>query len=263
MTAFLRMTACAAAIRRIASGVPLLLTALGCAPHEEREPRVSPVAIEMAQSAGLVPVWNRGDRWVVRFNHRLNREYLRRPDKVIEIDWEYVVDEVDDDTVHVVARELREGEPQSVGARELLIERSGRLVYAGVIDLSRQRPEELPYLEHSFATTFAYSAAWPSFPLFDVGQDDAATTQRVAGTPDGREVTTSFLNEEYEKIVTRRVVTQVWEPGRPWWTSMTIRDTTVRDGVPDETFTLIKGHIAEWPDGQVVISEPPRPSLEL
>ncbi len=243
--------------------IPLLLSALGCAPHEEREARVSPVAIEMAQSAGLVPVWNLGDRWVVRFNERLRREIVRRPDKVIEIDWEYVVDSVDDDSVHVMIRELHEGEPQSVGARDLLIERSGRLVYAGEIELQRDHPEELPYLEHSFASTFAYSAAWPSFPLFDVGQEDAATTQRVARTPDGREVTTSFLDEGYKNIATRRVVTQVWEPGRPWWTSMTIRYTTIRDGVPTKTYTVIKGHITKWPDGEVVISEPPRPSLGL
>ncbi len=263
MTAFLRIAGYAAAVRRSVAGLPLLLTALGCTPYREREARVSPVAIEMAQSAGLVPVWKLGDRWVVRFHDRLRREVSGRPDKELEIDWEYVVDEVDADTVHVTVRELHEGKPQAVRARDLLLERSGRLLYAGEVDMYREHPEHLPYLERSFASTFAYSAAWPSFPLTDVGQQGADGTQRVTPTSAGREVTTSFLDDGDEDIALRRVVTQVWEPGRPWWTSMTIRYTPIRNGVPEETYTLIKGQITEWPDGEIVISEPPLPRMGL
>ncbi len=263
MNAFLRITGYAAAVRRSVAGLPLLLSALGCAPHEEGEARVSPVAIEMAQSAGLVPVWNLGDRWVVRFNHRFYRKSTGKRDDVLEIDWEYVVDEVDDDTVHVTVQPLRGGEQQPEGARDLLIERAGGLVYSGRVDVYREHPEELPYLERSFASVFAYSAAWPSFPLFDLGRNGAGSTQQVRSTPHGREVTTTFHHDAHGEAVVRRVVTQVWELGRPWWTSMTLHYTALRDGVPEETYTLIEGHITKWPDGEVVISEPPRPSLGL
>jgi hypothetical protein len=105
-----------------------------------------------------------------------------------------------------------------------------------------------PFVVAGFNPADKLTSAWPKFPL-QAGPleafEDGALTQQVTTNGDAFEVTIVRRAEEHG-VPVERTVTQTWELGRPWWSSVTVQSRSTYKG---ETFEVleVEGRVTSWP----------------
>lgn len=217
-------------------------------PHPEA-PRPS----QRPPRSGLVPVWRVGDRWVVLF-HAPERWDVIFANPVPMPEFyarDYLVSAIGEDGVHVVVVDRADAEMDHF---ELLFDLSGRLLGRLNVAESYDGDEmdiEAPSVWHR----------WPRFPLEEpFGADGDAVTQRAVKTDAGSlEVTLKSTHERGGNPETVTVVT-VWEPGRPWWSSLVVRREVGSDG-RKRTGLDSEAYVVEWP-GREAVTHPPFTKIE-
>lgn len=192
----------------------------------------------------LIPSWVRGTCWEIRYRYLVpNPAKLRDPPpRHEETDWRYCVKDDAGGRVRVTAVELDE------------YPRSWRMVFATTGELLELRPPDGrapsmrpgPFVPSSPGLAWHLTPAWPAFPL-RLGQqtfEQDALSQRIA--TDAAVWTITLDREGDEARMERaRTIVQHWEPGRPWWSSVTINERSTYRGQTHDTRTL-EGRVTTW-----------------
>jgi hypothetical protein len=130
----------------------------------------------------------------------------------------------------------------------MLFAASGTLVKLDTPDAGGGVFPDRPFVPPEFDPASRLTSAWPKFPLAPGTEEvfeDGHLIQRVSANGPVLEVTLVRRGEDHG-IPVERTVTQTWEPGRPWWSSVTVRSCTTYKG---ETFEVLEleGRVTSWP----------------
>ncbi len=234
--------------------IALILLA-SCAPAPAPEPAPTPTpppaenqTHDMTNDQYLVPAWNVGDTWTVRFRMRAPNP-VKAPDPPPRFetkDWFYTVVGRDAHTVKLLAYS------DEHWYWHFDFTPRGRL-------LRRQNPWSEPPFEpvddrpiFGLGTSGQHEGAeaWPRFPL----EEDF----ELEGEREGLQQSSRAIGSEMEVVIRSagfdagmnvvRTATQRWRPGRPWWSVMRIEvENTDDEGTA--TFVQIEGEVIAWPAG--------------
>ncbi len=217
-----------------------LLGSMGCAPKPSLEERT----VEQTDDKRIrfAPTWEAGDRWRVRYRVLAPNPAKMRdaPPRYEESEFDYAVDKIDGDAVHISAQHEQE-------RWQMVFARDGRL---RSMITKYQEPEEpggdAPFFGLAFLAGERLVKAWPRFPLEQpYGLDDSALTQRTE-TSDGKMKVTLVRTGDDAGVGVKRTLVMHWEPGRPWWSRVEISAVNTWEG---KTYNVaqVQGEVIAWP----------------
>jgi len=189
------------------------------------------------------PTWHVGDAWTVRY--RLQQVTPRNDAANVEIFWDYrVVGISPTGDVEILTHRHP---PGTWSDYHLFYSSAGRFIkYSLEYSHVDVPPEEHPFF--SLETDWnaeALPKAWPAFPLesgkrIEFPED---VVQEVFDESAGLRVVLRVRGvDDYWQD---RTMQQVWEPGRPWWSSIVIESVTQFPEGPQH-YVEIEGVVIDW-----------------
>jgi hypothetical protein len=270
-------------------GAILLVTALGCRepaaspeegesgaqPLQPRSPEPEPPRISEPRrpTGGLVPRWREGDRWLVRSYQpgAWDSSSANEPDGGSISEWLFTVSFVDDGRVVI---DIDTALGASLGPVVLDLDWDGRLLFVDENDAGGYAVES-PHVLLGTRHGAIPPLDWPRFPLeepfgedgdsrtveSESGSTEVTITQRAAKTDDGNlEVTVTHTEVigtpgKFGGSIEVTSMVTLWEPGRQWWSSLTVRREYTNQLGTFRGLDL-EAHVVIWPSGEMVVPPP-------
>jgi hypothetical protein len=204
-------------------------------------------------STQLVPRWRVGDRWVVRYKAKLDMGRAQKDNELVmwEYEWQYRVTSIEDAGIHVVADirvpYVRENEATMFFTPE------GRLISATHDEIEERELGAALYFPLYPKRYLPVAFEWPAFPLTEASDRPMPPgfVEKVEHTGNSWRVTVRRRGDsEFDPGWKREnTMEQIWEPDRPWWTSITIRSRVEGPGEVTEDVD-VEGRVTEWHLGE-------------